>query len=321
MPKVLYIDFSSGFEDISLNPKRYGGVGRTIALLKENIKNFYIICCGESFENNPNHKNVFFLSKEDINLIRNGVKLSNFINDNDYDLVFHNATDVFINTKLKQLVWGVGQYEQFDIRHENCLFHNYKTQQPIINNLNSKIYEFILGIEQPEFKEYQKENFIFQCSNHFNLMGSIELAIFCNRNKIDCVFAGPIAENYKLLDYMGQYAKYIGEITEDVKIEILKSAKMYGSLFQMPINTLTLGIKQAMSYGCSILSTYAGAIPNYIKNNYNGFLIRNENEFIDAWECGDDIKQLNCYNTIKDNFSKKQMVESFNDVVNKVLNE
>ena len=172
----------------------------------------------------------------------------------------------------------------------------------------------------PEFQKRIKQDFIFQCSNHYPQIQSAILANLCRKYKVSGIFAGPIAENYRKeffnsIDNIHTF--YLGVISEQEKIKYLSNACMFGAIYDFFINETPLALKQALSYNCSILTTGAGHLKETIKNGYNGFYIHDEKDFPSIWDDRNKIEQINCYNSIQ-GYNVHNMIKSFKEVIEKI---
>ena len=315
--KILFLSLNS--DPVSRLPSRYGGAGISFRRLVENLDNCYIAAETSCFEGDINNKTLC-LTKEDIVNIKHGAFLdTGYHFPQQVDLFVYADPSITLNTNKPQLCWAVGAYEKIEANIGNLLVHNLKWQQPIIQNKETKIHEFVLGIDIPEFQVYNKLPFIFQCTNHYPQINSILLAQWCLKNKIRCIFAGPIGGDYRLLDYIDyNYVFYLGQIKEEEKIKLMKSATLHASLYSHNINGPNLSTKTALSYGAPILTTNFGIMPEVIKNEENGFIISNETEFLNAWDKSIFIDQKKCWETAQ-KWSLDKMVSSFKSVVDNIL--
>jgi glycosyltransferase involved in cell wall biosynthesis len=312
--KILAIDLSAS-EDIRLNPKKYGGVGRTLRILSDNIDDFFIV--GNKDLIDKSYKFIG-LERKELDNIRGGEELSNYIKE-DYDLIFHTCPNINLNTEINQLVWVVGQGENVHVYNKNILLHNKRNQKPILFSEDHKIHEFVLGIDIPPFKQHIKEDFLVQVSNHFPHINSISLASLCIKYGIKCYFGGPISEGYPLLEYIdNKNTFYLGEIPEQEKIDLVSRASFYVSLYSFPINEPPLSIKQSLSLGTPILSNMIGGIKDLLQDGINGFNVFNEDSFLNAWNNRKNINYLDCYNSSL-NYSKDKMIDSFKRVLEDLL--
>lgn len=317
--KILLLELS-GSDSCSRKPNRYAGAGPSLRRLAENIDDCYLAAEKSCFEEDINEKCIS-LSREDITNIRNFKPLNLYLFGSGYDVLVYSDHNIVLNTEKPQICWAVGANEKINPEIKHLLLHNAKWQQPIIQNSETKIYEFVLGIDTLAFEERNKRDIVFQCSNHYYQIGSDVLAYWCRHNKITAMFAGPISKDFekdflKQIDY--EYTFYLSQISEGEKIKLLNEAKVYAGLWTHQINGPTLGVKQALSYGCSIITTSAGIMPEVIENGVNGFIIQNEEEFVNAWKNRDIISQKKCWNKSND-WSTEKMVNSFKLVVEEVI--
>lgn len=316
--KILLLELS-GSDSCARQPSRYSGAGPTMRRLVENVDNSSIAAEESCFEGDTNNKCIS-LSKADVENIRNHQPLNPYLFGNDYDVIVYANPGLILNTQKPQICWTVGAYEEINPEIKYLLVHNLKWQKPQIKSPNTKIHEFVLGIDIPPFQEYEKESFIFSCGNQYPQVNSHILARWAVKNKIKVVFAGPIDPTYKQIflneiDY--NWATYIGQIDETEKIKLMKKARCYIDLVSHPINGPRLSVKSAWSYGCSVISTPVGVMPEVIEQNKNGFIIKDELEFVDAFKASSSINQKDCWNT-SNKYSIEKMVESFKKVVNEI---
>ena len=320
--KILLLELSTS-DSCARLPSRYSGAGPTMRRLVENIDNCYIAAEKSCFENDANDKCIL-LHKEDIENIRNNQPLNPYLFGNDYDIVVYADPILVLNTQKPQICWAPGAYEKVHPEIKHLLVHNLKWQKPIVQNQNTKIHEFVLGIDIPKiFQEYQKSNYIFHCGNHYELVHSDMAANWCRNNKIKCLFAGPIDDSFRdkflnEIDY--EYTFYLNQITEEEKIKILKKARCCIDLVTHEINGPRLSCKQSWAYNTPVISTNFGIMPEVINRGKDGFIITNEKEFLEAYHQSQYINQKVCWDTSQA-WSLDKMVDSFCKVINEVLNQ
>jgi len=306
--KILLLDLSDGSEDFSGN--RYGGIGRTFYQIWRDNPNTYIAGHPNSFSR-AIHERFYF--------IENSAAIIDFDCPwlKEFDLVIHTRTNVFLKTDVPQLVWCPGQGETVHKDHRFVLLHNPEGQKPNIQG-SPKIFKFVLGIDVPEFQEHEKEDCIVQISNHYPQIQTHIIIDFCNRNKIKGYFGGPMAEGYDIKSLCNGFeTRYLGVVTEDVKINLLKKAKLFSCLLGFPINETMLSVKQALSYGCGIIATPIGHMTKSIYPGVNGFFVTCEADIENAWNNRNTIKQKNCYDSIQ-KYSAAAMKESLDKVFKEI---
>ncbi len=188
-------------------------------------------------------------------------------------------------------------------------------------NPNSRIYNVVLGIPIPEFKEYRREDFLFQCSNHYPQINSVLLARWCNYWHIKCYFAGPCNSDYNLLGEIDNVNTfYLGEIPEELKINYLVRCKGFASLYGFNINSDSLAIKQALSYGCPIITTRLGNPHETIINGYNGFIVDNAYSLYQSFNSLHLINSKNCYDSVQ-KYSLDKMAKSFTEAFEEIIRQ
>ena len=61
-----------------------------------------------------------------------------------------------------------------------------------------------------------------------------------------------------------------------------------------------------------------GGWPDFIREGINGYIIRSEQDFTNAWNNRDNIKQIDCYNTATEH-SEERMITQFTEAFKKIL--
>jgi glycosyltransferase involved in cell wall biosynthesis len=102
---------------------------------------------------------------------------------------------------------------------------------------------------------------------------------------------------------------YLGSISQEDKIKYNKIAKFH-TQFQTYPTCATLSAKESLSYGTPIMASSIGEWPSFIVEGLNGFIVKTEQDFVKAWENRNNIKQINCYNSVTKH-SEDKMIEEF----------
>ena len=319
--KIGYIDlnYSDHYESYAINPRRYGGGRIFAAWAKELIPDFYIFSSSQSFKDLSEKDTInhcYVISHEQQQLIRDGAPISEVIPETkDIDIFVHHFSNIHINTNKPQIIWCLGYREYIHPDNKHVMLYSRNRQQPITSNQNHIIYDIIIGVPIPTtFEPQKKEDFIFQCTRHVPEFGSIEVAKLCNLYGIKCIFAGPINNNYPLLEYIDNINTfYVGVISNEEKIRYTKKARLYTFLHSWP-TPFNLSAIDALAYGTPIISTSIGFWPDLIEENKNGFIINNDQDFIQAWKSSSKIDQENCFKTAK-KFTINKMISSFYEAI------
>lgn len=309
------MNFDDTSEDYHHSPKKYGG-GRVIAsALLYKMETFDIYANPKCFLNIDLSKQnqCIPLNNDSRQAIKNGESIKKYIPDADkYDIFLHHFSYVYLNLSecrsKKQAVWPVGWRESVNPKSENVLLFDAACQEPQTTGLH-KIFEIVIGPKFEPFKKLLKEDIIFQCSRHFPRYQSIEVAQLALKYSIKTYFAGPIESGYPLIDYIdNKNTFYLGVVDSETKSQFYKRAKLNTQLQNYPISA-TLAGKEASSYGCGILASPVGGWNYFIRENVNGFFIRNESDFVKAWEARNKISQQDCYD-VGLSHSEENMINS-----------
>ena len=326
---IAYFDLHKNtiHEDYSIKPKRYGGAA-TFAryakqLLNNNGHSFKIFALEESFSSyiEEDIANKYVLKAEQINAINLFYPIKDILWDIDLSeldiIMFHH--DFFsLNTeglKAKKIYWPL--VDQSTCHPNNDLMLLYSKNLACYYDPNkTKVNFFKIGVNVPkEFIPTNKDDLIFQCTQHSDSFNSIEVAKKSKEINYKAVFAGPIFDNYNLLDYIDNINTfYIGQISEEEKIEYMKKAKFSTFLHkhQTPFN---LSIIESMAYGVVPICSSNRFFKSIINDNVNGFLYKDT--FVDIINKYNLTMQEKAYETARI-FSKENMISSFLEAI-KVL--
>jgi hypothetical protein len=236
--KILSIEHN-GYEQVGINTTRHNGGGCFSRYAKEllNDQNNQFFVCGhaKSFDNigeNDNQQSLIILSDDKMDKLNNGEHIKNIIEDIDtYDIIVHHRDNFAYNTeglKAKQVYWSTFVNHTVHPHNHGALFYSYD-QNPIVFN-TTKYYKVKIGTYVPrEFIPIQKEDYIFICTRHDTVMDTNVILDLCIKNKIKCIVAGPILDNYPL-NIDNKYTFYLGEITNDRKNELSSKAFLYSCI-------------------------------------------------------------------------------------------
>ncbi len=329
--KIAYIDFNlqdSVLEDYSaVNGKRYGGGSVFAPYAREVWDDFHIFANPKCFDNlteNEKKDKCHSLTDQQRQDIFDGKPIKDIILEIvNFDLLVDHCSPIYVNiesTNLKAAVWPVGAFESCHPKNIHLLFFNFDGQKPNLQHTNHKIYKIQLGKPVPEFKEYNKENIIFQCSRHNNIFQSIEVVDLCNKYGIPIYMAGKIDENYPLLQYINNKNSFwLGTLSQTDKNKWHERAKICTILQNGWPSPFTLGGLEAHNKGSQLwVAPSSDFWISYIKHGENGFFVRNEEEFLKAWTNKDLIKQKNCYDS-SCGYSIENMLNSFRAAFEQIL--
>ncbi len=299
--KILYVCLN--FEGMSIINNFYGGGSVFAPHAREKYYDFHIAASQDCFSGcskDEKTQNNIVLSQESLDLIYKGDNLKNHIEDLEtYNLIAHHHLGTWINTNdldIPTAIFGIGYMEKVHPNNKNILLFNPEGQKPIFDNAkNHNIYKVQMGRSIPEFQEYKRENFLLQITNQAPCFRGIQVADFCNKHEIKAYFGGPLAENYDLLSHIdNKNTFYLGVVDYKTKIDYLKRARAFVVLNSYPAPFSLSGL-ESLSYGCPLIALPVGFFPDLVRNGFNGYLINNEAELLDAYGQSQFIQQKNCW--------------------------
>lgn len=327
--KIAYFDLHKNeiHEDYSVSPSRYGG-GATFArhakqVLNSDNNEFKIFAMKESFSSytEKDIRNCHKLSEHEMLSINNFNPVAEIFKElQDFDIFMFHHDGFTINkhkSKAKNIYWPLTSNSSCHPNNDLLLLYSpdllcYFLQQ------HTKVDLFKIGVDvNKHFQQYDKEPYIFQCTQHVDTFGSIEVAKECIKNNYKAYFAGPIFNNYNLLEYIDdKNTFYLGQISQQEKINLYKKAT-FSTFFHKHETPFNLSLIEGFNYGVIPICSKNIFFNKIIKNNYNGFFY--ENNFKEIVK-HDNLAsmQLNCFNIAKI-FSKEEMVKSFVLAVNRNL--
>lgn len=327
--KIAYIDLHKNeiHEDYAIYPKRYGGAA-TFArhakqILNKNENYFKIFAMEDSFSSYTKEdvKNIYKLSKEEINKFNNFLPAIEIIPElKDFDIFMFHHDGFTINkagSKAKNIYWPLVSNSSCHPNNDLVLLYSPDLQCYYSPEYTKKEL-FKIGVDiDLNFTAYEKEPFIFQCTQHVDTFGSIEVAKECIKYDYKCYFAGPIFNNYNLLDYVdNKIIFYLGQISQEEKINFYKKAT-FASYLHKHETPFNLSLIEGFGYGVIPICSSNTFFNKIIKNEYNGFIFKNNFKEIISHPKLKEM-QKNCFNTAKA-FSKEEMLKSFLLAVNKSL--
>jgi glycosyltransferase involved in cell wall biosynthesis len=209
-----------------------------------------------------------------------------------------------------------------------------------IKDLKTKSYVVNNGIKDNSIKNLKKDKiftFIY-ISNFFRFKGIhilLKAILLLNKKKLSKKFKVNIIGNFtnqftknNLNNFLYENrnfnnVKFFTSLYGKEKFEHL--SKSHAMIYPTKNDCFPICLLEAMSCGLPIISTYEGAIPDMIKNHYNGILIKNSKlstitKVMKSYI--NNTKILNKYskNNIKD-YKKKYTVKTFERNLTNVLNK
>lgn len=325
--KIAYFDLHKNdiHEDYSINPKRYGGAATFARYAKQVLNNekneFKIFAMPESFSSYTvlDIKNHQTLSQEEINLINNFYPVAAIFPElKEFDVLMFHHDSFTLNkagTKAKNVYWPLVSNSSCHPNNDLLLLYS-KNLKCFYSPEYTKVDLFKIGVNvDKDFIERNKEKMIFQCTQHVDTFGSIEVAKECLKFKYKCYFAGPIFNDYRLLDYIDNRSTfYLGQISQEEKINFYERAT-FSTFLHKHETPFNLSLIEGLNHGVIPICSKNTFFKSLIKEGQNGYFYNNNfNDIINQT----NLKQMqaNCFNTAL-SFSKEEMISSFTKAINK----
>ncbi len=108
----------------------------------------------------------------------------------------------------------------------------------------------------------------------------------------------------------GEQIKFLGEVTDQQKIELMQSCRALLYVTDHPEVT-SHKIQEAMLCGAPVVVPNLGALPEIVTNGVDGFLCNNEVEFMLAMEKIDALKPEKTYEKIKQTYSVESVCKEY----------
>jgi len=115
--------------------------------------------------------------------------------------------------------------------------------------------------------------------------------------------------------------EYVGEANFETKINLLKNAQcLLTPLAKNYIEAFGITLIEAMACGTPIVSLGGGAISEVIKDQETGFIVKTEDEIIEAVKNIDKISKEACRKRVEENFTVEKMTNGYEKLYNKIVN-
>lgn len=113
---------------------------------------------------------------------------------------------------------------------------------------------------------------------------------------------------------------YIGPVNHRQKVKVLKKAQalLYPISWEEPFGLVMI---EAQACGTPVIAFKKGSVPEIVKDKKTGFIVNNIKEMAEALDNIDQIDRGNCRKHIVKNFTVERMVDKYEKVYYKVLNE
>ena len=139
------------------------------------------------------------------------------------------------------------------------------------------------------------------------------------------IISGNILKEYK--DYFeyrlqplidGKQIQFVGASDFEKKIELFKNAKALLYPVQRP-EPFGLVVIEAMACGTPVIAYKEGSMPELINEGKTGFLVKNQEEMIEALRKINKIRRIDCRRQVVKKFALEKMVNKYESLYNKIL--
>lgn len=159
--------------------------------------------------------------------------------------------------------------------------------------------------------------------------GIAEAIRIANKAKVRLLIVGhvtshlPWSENYFSQEIRphidGRKIRYIERLPHAELLEVMGRAR--GFLFPLQWDEpFGMVVAESMAAGTPVLAYRRGAMPELIRDGESGFLLRNEQEMVEALGAVEEVERRRCRDWIEKEFSLERMVDRYEELYRDVLN-
>src|SRR3989344_3291426 len=118
----------------------------------------------------------------------------------------------------------------------------------------------------------------------------------------------------------GKLVNYMGMVSLSEIFKYLKSAKafVFPLQWEEPFGLVAV---EAMTCGTPVITFNRGSMPEIVKHNETGFIVKSVNEMSKSLEKIDDIDPRACRKHVEENFTSEKMVDRYEKAYHKILNK
>jgi len=218
--------------------------------------------------------------------------------------------------KARDHRWQVINYLKKDL---NVVFLSKKQQKnaPIKFKKEMIVYNGI-DISQFRFQSNPKDYFLWV--GRISSAKGVENAIVAAKKaRVKLLIAGPVQTHYqdyfdkKIKPQISKQIKYLGELPAKELVRIYGSARalLYPIEWEEPFGLVVI---EAMACGTPVIAFNHGSMRELIKNDFNGFVVKNISEMVKRIKVISRIKRENCRKWVEKNFSHQKMVDNYEKI-------
>ena len=214
-------------------------------------------------------------------------------------------------------------FEKYKKNFWTAISKNQKNQ--VKTKLNFlKVIHHGIPIEKFPFSE-KHQNYLIWLGRITKKKGISEAIKVAKLTKNKLIIAGTINSRDK--EYFKKEIKpnidnklifYLGPVNHQKKVEFLKNAKslLYPISWEEPFGLVMI---EAQACGCPVIAFNKGSVPEIIKHQKTGFIVKDIKEMVKSLNNIKEINRKDCREHIEKNFTVQKMVDEYEKVYYKIL--
>lgn len=191
-------------------------------------------------------------------------------------------------------------------------------------NYIANIYHGI-PVEEYQFNDHPKDYFCYigRISPDKGIHLTVKIAKEMGLNlKIAGLIDGPHQNFFdqEIKPYLNSKIQYLGLLDNQTKRDLLKDAFCFLHLNTYP-EGFGLTLTEAMACGTPVIGMNLGSVPEVIENQKTGLIVSSVDEAKEAIRKIGQIQRKDCRERVEKNFSTNRMLDEYEKVYQKVLNQ
>ncbi|MDO8886098.1 glycosyltransferase family 4 protein [Candidatus Oleimmundimicrobium sp.] len=326
-------------------PVKYGGIEMVVYLLTEELvkrgHEVTLFATGDS--KTSAELSSIYHTRPPRNLLAGGDLVpdllhvtSAFKRADEFDIIHNHAGYCgialanFVSTPVLTTLHGpfMAENKRFFKTFKDAVYYNSisDAQKKGLAGLNyvGTIYNAI-DVDRYEFKSKKKDYFLF-LSRITADKGAHTAIDVAKKAGVNLIMAGKIdpgsdTEYFEKMIYPqidGKQIKFLGEVTDKRKKELLRDAKAFLFPLQWP-EPFGLVMIEAMAAGTPVIAFPYGSVPEIVIDGESGFIVNSVEEMIGAITKIDKIDLFKCRNYVEKKFGATRMVDDYEEVYKKII--
>lgn len=234
---------------------------------------------------------------------------------------FHHPSPNFWEKYDKEPQFFKGVKEIFTfLQNQKRVFVSKDQQQKSTFVENSYVAHNGIPIQEFPFNDKPQDYFLFLGFLNYEKGAHTAIQVAKKAN-IKLKLAGnglPEFLTKEVYPYLNGNIKYLGPVTGIDKLNLIKNAK--GTLqpieWDEPFGMVTI---ESLACGTPVIGFNRGAFPEIIKDGKTGFIVKNEEEMIEAIKKIDTIDRRECRQLAEKNFTVEKMVDQYEKIYEEII--